>query len=254
MNTQDNIKKNHTETRKKHEGKSLLAEAQRFKRSIGTKNESSLHKTLKFRYTGAGGKSEVQSGGFVADGRRKNGEYIEIQTGSFGPLRKKVKEFASLGKVRIIHPIPVNKKIEVFDTKGKLLSRRKSPLHGTLWDLFDALLYAPELPLIKNVKIEAVLVDITEKRIKDGKGSWRRKGISIKDKEMTAYHESVVFSKKSDYLRFIPFKKGEEFTVTAHAQKAGIKRHISQKTLYVLTKMNIINRIGKKGKAWVYVR
>jgi len=234
--------------------KSLLEEAERFKRSIGTKNESSLHKTLKFQYTGEGGKSEVQTGEYVADGRRKDGEYIEVQTGSFGPLKKKVKEFASLGKVRIIHPIPVTKKIEVFNTKGKLLSRRKSPLHGNLWDLFDALLYAPELPLIKNVQIEAVLVDITEKRIKDDKGSWRRKGISIKDKELSAYHESVVFSKKSDYMRFIPFKKGEEFTVTAHAQKAGIKRHISQKALYVLTKMKVINRIGKKGKAWVYVR
>jgi len=234
--------------------KSLLEEAQRFKRSIGTKNESSLHKTLKFQYTGTGGKSEVQTGEFVADGRRKDGEYIEVQTGSFGPLRKKVKEFASLDNVRIIHPIPVNKTIEVFDTKGKLLTRRKSPLHGSLWDLFDALLYAPELPLIKNVQIEVVLADITEKRVKDGKGAWRRKGISIKDKELTAYHESVVFAKKSDFTRFIPFKKGEEFTVSSHAQKAGIKRHISQKALYVLTKMKVINRIGKKGKAWVYAR
>ena len=234
--------------------KSLLEEAARFRRSIGTKNESSLHKTLKFQYTGDGGKSEVQTGEFVADGIRKDGEYIEVQTGSFGPLRKKVKEFASLGKVRIIHPIPLNKKIEVFDTKGKLLSRRKSPLHGSLWDLFDALLYAPELPLIKNVRIEVVLADITEKRVKDGKGAWRRKGISIKDKELSAYHESVVFAKKNDYMRFIPFKKGEEFTVSSHAQKAGIKRHISQKALYVLTRMKVINRIGKKGKAWVYVR
>jgi len=234
--------------------KSLLEEAQRFKRSIGTKNESSLHKTLKFQYTGDGGKSEVQTGEFVADGRRKDGEYIEVQTGSFGPLRKKVKEFAALDKVRVIHPIPVNKKIEVFDTKGNLLSRRKSPLQGSLWDLFDALLYAPELPLIKNVQIEVVLADITEKRVKDGKGAWRRKGISIKDKELTAYHESVIFTKKSDFTRFIPFKKGEEFTVSSHAQKAGIKRHISQKVLYVLTKMKVINRIGKKGKAWVYTR
>jgi hypothetical protein len=233
--------------------KSLLAEATRFRKSIGTKNESSLHKTLKFQYTGADGKTELQTGEFVADGRRKNGEYIEVQTGSFGPLRKKVKEFASLDKVRIIHPIAVNKKIEVFDTNGKLLYRRKSPVHGTLWNLFDALLYAPELPLLKNIQIEAVLVDITEKRVKDGKGAWRRKGISIKDKELSAYHESVVFAKKNDFMRFIPFKKREEFTVTTHAQKTGIKRHISQKVLYVLTKMKIIKRLGKRGNAWLYV-
>ena len=223
--------------------------------SIGTKNESSLHKTLKFQYTGSGGKTEVEAGEFVADGRRKDGEYIEVQTGSFAPLRKKVKELSKSAKVRIIHPIAVVKKIEVFDTKGKLLYRRKSPVRGCLWDLFDAIMYAPELALLKNVTIEAVLADITEKRIKDGKGSWRRKGISKQDKELSAYHESIVFTKKSDYLKhFVPFKKNEEFTVTSHAEKAGIKRHFSQKALYTLTKMKVIKRIGKKGNAWVYTR
>ena len=177
-----------------------------------------------------------------------------MQTGSFGPLRKKVKEFASRGKVRIVHPIAVNNKIEVFDTKGKLLYRRKSPVHGTIWDLFNALLYAPELPLTKNITVEVVLVDITEKRVKDGKGTWRRKGISKINKELSAYHESVLFAKKSDYMRFIPFKKGVEFTVTSHAKETGIKRAMSQKVLYVLCKMKVIKRIGKKGNAWVYVR
>jgi len=252
LNTRDNTKRVHT---KKKEGrKSLLAEAQRFKRSIGTKNESSLHKTLKFQYTGAGGKSEVEVGEFVADGVRRDGEYIEVQTGSFGPLRKKVKAFASHGRVRIIHPIAVTLRIEVYDTKGKLLYKRKSPLHGSLWDLFNALLYAPELPLTKNVIIEAVLADITEKRIKDGKGAWRRKGISKLDKELTAYHKNVIFTKKNDFMCFIPFKKGVEFTVTSHAKATGIKRAMSQKVLYVLCKMRVIKRIGKKSNAWVYVR
>jgi len=235
--------------------KSLLAEAARFRKSIGTKNESSLHRTLKFQYTGAGGKSEVEVGEYVADGINKNGEYIEVQTGSFKPLLEKVKKFASLGKVRIIHPIAVTRKIEVYSGEGKLLYRRKSPVHGSMWDVFDALLYAPSLPLIKNVVIEIILADITEKRVKDGKGSFRRKGISKMDKELTAFHESIIFSKKTDYLKhFIPFKKSEEFTVTSHAKKAGVKRHVSQKALYTLCKMNVIKRIGKKGKAWVYTR
>ncbi|MCL2229931.1 MAG: hypothetical protein FWC01_02450 [Treponema sp.] len=235
--------------------KSLLAEAQRFKRSIGTKNESSLHKTLKFQYTGEGGKSEVQVGEFVADGISKKGEYIEVQTGSFAPLRKKVKEFASHGSVRIIHPIPISKKIEVFDTKGKLLYRRKSPVRGSIWDLFDALLHAPEIALVKNITIEAALVDTTEKRVKDGKGTWRKKGISKRDKSLAAFHESVIFAKKADFIKhFVPFKTKEEFTVTSHAEKAEIKRHVSQKALYVLTKMKAIKRVGKKGQAWVYTR
>jgi len=235
--------------------KSLLEEAQRFRKSIGTKNESSLHRALKFQYTGTGGKSEVQVGEYVADGITKKGEYIEVQTGSFAPLRKKVKEFVSHGNVRIIYPVSITKKIEVFDTKGKLLYRRKSPVRGSLWDLFDALLYAPELALVKGITIEVALVDTTEKRIKDGKGTWRKKGISKKDKSLAAFHESVIFTKKADFIKhFVPFKTTEEFTVTSHAEKTEIKRHISQKALYVLAKMKVVKRIGKKGKSWIYTR
>jgi len=239
---------------RKVKAKSLLAEAQRFRKSIGTKNESSLHRTLKFRYTGKDGKAETQVGDYVADGIRDDGEYIEVQTGSFGPLKKKIKEFAANGRVRIIHPIAVTKNIEVFDTEGKLLYRRKSPVRGCERDIFEALLHAPELPLIKGVTIEIVLADITEKRIKDGRGSWRRKGISIADRELAAWHESKVFKKPGDYLCFVPFKKNEEFTVSSYAVKTGIKTHTARKILYVLTKMKLIKRIGKKARAWVYTR
>ena len=246
--------------------KSLLAEAKRFRKSIGTKNESSLHRTLKFQYTGRGGRSEVEVGEFVADGIRSDGEFIEVQTGSFAPLKKKVKEFTasstrsvasstrSAASVRIIHPIAVNKRIEVFSTEGKLLYKRKSPLHGSIWSVFDALLGAPTLPLTKGVIIEVILCDITEKRVKDGKGSWRRKGISIRDKELSILHESKVFSKPKDFLQFIPFKKGEEFTVSSLEKQAKINKSTAQKALYVLAKMNVVKKVGKKGRAWVYKR
>ncbi|MDR1839386.1 MAG: hypothetical protein LBQ93_07395 [Treponema sp.] len=236
-------------------------------KSIGTRNESSLHRTLKFQYTGPGGKTEVEAGEFVADGIRKNGEYIEVQTGSFAPLKKKVKEFASYGKVRIIHPVAVKKIIEVYKPvlgkkakkqagveNGELLYRRKSPVKGSLWNIFDALMYAPELPLIRGVSIEIVLIDITEIRVKDGKGSWRRKGISIKDRQLTYWHESVLFEKPADYLRFIPFKKKEEFTTSILAERAGVDKWTAQKALYVLTKLKIVKRTGKKSNSWVYVR
>jgi hypothetical protein len=221
---------------------------------IGTNNESSLHRALKFQYTGPRGKTEVEVGEFIADGIRKDGEFIEIQTSSFGPLKKKIKEFASLGKVRIVHPIAITKELELYDTDGNLLYRKKSPLHGTQWDIFDVLLYAPEIPLTRGVTIEVALVDIIEKRVKDGKGARRRKGISIRDKELLAFHESIVLSKKKDYLRFVPFKKGDEFTVLSFAEKAKIKRTVSQKAVYVLNKMKVIKRVGKKRNTFVYVR
>jgi hypothetical protein len=220
-------------------------------------NESSLHRKLKFQYAGKGGKTEVSVGEYVADGRRKDGEYIEVQTGSFGPLKDKVKELAASGSIRIIHPVAVKKIIEVYkpgNPLGALLYRRKSPLKGSPWDIFNALLSAPLLPLIRGLSIEVVLADILEKRIKDGKGSWRRKGISLYDKELAACHESVLLKKPSDYLRFVPFKKKEEFTVSLLAEREGINANTARKALYVLTKMGVVKRKGKMGRAWVYKR
>ena len=226
------------------------------RKNIGTKNESSLHRTLKFQYAGPEGKTEVETGGYVADGIRKDGEYIEVQTGSFAPLKKKVKEFAAHGKVRIIHPIAAAKKIEVYAPgRGKKpLYSRKSPQKKSLWNLFDALVHAPELPLTRGLTIEVVMVDITEKRVKDGKGSWRRKGISLKDRSLSAWHESVLFKKPADFLQFVPFKKKEEFTCASLAERENVDLSTAQKVLYVLNKLKVVDRIGKKGNSWVYVR
>ena len=232
------------------------------KNSIGTLSESSLHRTLKYYYTGPEGMTEVGIGGYVADGVNPSGELIEVQTGSFSAIKNKVKDFACQGMVKIIHPVALSKYIEVYEpkpakkgkktVKGELLYRRKSPVKGTYWDLFDALMHAPELASYPNVEIEVVLADVTEIRIRDGKGSWRRKGVSIFDRELDKWYDSISLEKKNDYLRFIPFKKKETFTVRDLAKKVGISEAAARKTLYVLTKINLTERVGKKGNFYVY--
>jgi hypothetical protein len=182
----------------------------------------------------------------------EEGEMLEVQTGSFGPLKKKVPELLRLGPVRIVHPIIIRKSIETWDAKGTLLRSRKSPRKGTPWDLFKALIYAPELPLLPGLSLELALVDVLEKRVLDGKGSWRRKGASIADKSVTEYHETLVFNAPRDYKYFLPFKARETFTVRLLAEKAGIPTAVAQKALYVLTRIGLVKRVGKEGNAWVY--
>jgi hypothetical protein len=219
---------------------------------IGTERESSLHRALKFRYSGDGGETETLAGDFVCDARTRDGELIEIQTGSFGPLKEKVKTLARTGKIRIIHPIIVRKEIELYDTEGKLLRRRRSPRKGSCWDLFKALLYAPDLPLSKNLIVELALVDVLEKRVDDSKGSWRRKGASISDRSLSAWHERIILAKPRDYGRFIPFTKKERFTVRSLSEKTGIDTSLARKCLYVLTKMGLVERVGKERNSLVY--
>jgi hypothetical protein len=219
---------------------------------IGTEKESSLHRALKFRYTGPEGRRETPVGNYVCDGTTGEGEIIEVQTGSFGAFREKIRRLAETGKVRIIHPVAVQKYIELYDTGGRLIRRRKSPGKNGPWHLFKVLLYAPELPLLPNLTIEIALVDVLERRKDDGKGSWRRKGVSIVDKSLAGWRGSVVLSRVSDYRRFVPFGRAEEFTVKDLAAKAGIDAALARKCLYVLSRLDVVKRTGKRGNAAVY--
>ena len=223
-------------------------------RLIGTRNETSLHRELKFSYTECGGKTEAEIDGFVADGINAKGEVIEVQTGSLGPIRKKVIKIASKKKIRIIYPAIITKYIEVYNLKNKLQYRRKSPMRGSAWDIFNALIYAPDLPLVSNLTIEIVLIDAVEHRINDGKGSWRRRGISIKDRRLLVLHEKIILEEPKDYIKFLPFKKKDIITTALLGERAGIDKNLARKTLYVLFKMGLVERIGKQGNAWVYCR
>ena len=218
---------------------------------IGTIKESSLHKSLKFSYCDSE-KTEISVDGYVCDGQSDSGELIEVQTGSFGPLKDKIKDLSKKKKVRIVYPVILTKYIETYNTDKELLRKRKSPQKGSIWDLFDALIYAPDLCRSPRVTIELVLLDIVEKRVDDGKGTWRRKGITIEDRIPVSWHKSVTLKKLNDYCLFIPFDENQCFTAKDLALNAGIPVHLSQKCLYVLYKVGFVERVGKEKNAHVY--
>jgi hypothetical protein len=225
--------------------------------NIGVLKESSLHKYLKYQYSGIAGKTEIAVDGYVCDGQTKSGELIEVQTGSFGPLKEKIKNLSKDKKIRIIHPIIKRKYIETFDTNGIRLRKRKSPLIGTAWDLFNALIYAPELAKTPGVTIELAFIDIVERRKDDGKGYWRRKFVSIEDKTPyapldSAGYESIILKNLDDYHQFLPFGQEESFTVNDLALNAKISIALARKCLYVLNKIGVVERIGKKKNAHIY--
>ena len=237
--------------------------------------ESTLHAQLKRLYAGPSGKEEVSIGSYVCDGQTAFGEIIEIQTGGFGPLKNKLKMIAQDYTVRIVHPIIRNKYIETYSTENKLIRKRLSPKRGSLWDVFKALLYAPRLVLESDISVELVALDITEKRIADGNGSWRRKGISIFDKELITIHDRLCLRYPEDYSTFIPFLMEETFTIldffhrnheeSAEYSGKGDSRFVepckeklsyplAQKAVYVLYQIGLIERTGKRGNFYLYRR
>ncbi|MDR0389850.1 MAG: hypothetical protein LBH73_07255 [Spirochaetaceae bacterium] len=221
---------------------------------IGTRRETSLHKALKTRYTGKGGKTEVVHQGFVCDGIDASGTIIEVQTANFAAIYQKAERLSRKEKLVIVYPVIKTCLIEVYDTEEKLLRQRKSPKKGSAWDIFNELIYAPLLPSLSNLSIELALVDAVEHRIQDGKGSWRRKGVSIADRKLLEFHETINLEGIASYTRFIPAELEADFTVKDLAQTANINETTARKAAYVLTRLKLVERTGKKGRAWLYKR
>lgn len=219
---------------------------------IGTEKESTLHKALKRSYAGEDGVVEVEVGRYVCDALRADGVMVEVQTGSFGPLKGKAQALAASGPVRIIHPIPAVRFIEVWNSDGSLIRRRRSPRKGSPWDLFASLVYAPELPLVRGITIELAMTEETERRVDDGRGSWRRKGVSIADRELRAIRETHVLSSPADYCRFVPFAATDAFGTRELAATARIQLSLARKALYVLSRIGVVVEIEKKGNAKRY--
>jgi len=221
---------------------------------IGTRKEKSLHAELKRRYAGDNGFTEISIDSFVCDAIREDGEIVEVQTGSFAPLIPKVTALAKKARVRIVHPVAASRTIETYSPEGALLRSRKSPKRGSYWDLFAALVYAPHLARTPGIAIEVALVEDAETRVEDGRGSWRRKGVSIVDRRLTAVRQTYLFSTIDDYARLLPETLPTPFSASDLAKAAGITPVLARKSLYVLARLGVAEAAGKRGNAKLFVR
>ena len=213
--------------------------------------EQTLHEQLKDIYARETGEIESVLGDYRVDVVRGD-LLIEIQTRSFSSIRDKLKDLAQDNRVRLVHPIAYQKWIIRLDKNEKQVSRRKSPRRGRVEDIFYELVYMPRLLMSPNFELEIALVDLEEYWIDDGKGSWRRRRWSIHDKRMLELRERHLFKSPQDFKRLIPETLPTEFTSRMLSKETGLNTRLAQKMLYCLSKMNIVERNGKKGRAYLY--
>jgi len=214
--------------------------------------EYSLHSEVKAWYSALGDELEVKvNDGFVIDVLRDN-LLIEIQTRNFSAIEKKLNRLVVDNRVRLVYPIAKLKWIVYVSKLGDVVSRRKSPKRGKLIDLFYELVHLSYLVKNKNFSFEVLLIEEEELRCNDGNGSWRRSGVSIKDRRLLTAFDRVVFDNSRGFLRFLPFDMGESFTNKFLAKKLGVSIRLAQKITYCLRKMDLISIDGKKMKELLF--
>ena len=220
---------------------------------IGLLAERPLHRSLKQHYAGESGVIEQPVQTFVVDVVR-DGQIIEIQTRGFSALKRKLASLLPHRSVLLVHPIPTTKWLVKIGDTGEILSRRRSPRHGSVVDLFSELVSFPHLIDHPNFALEVVLTSEEEILRFDGPRGRRRKGWVSESRHLLEIHETVRFESAADLGSLVPEDLDEPFSTASLAAALGCPRRLAQQMTYCLRSTDTIRIAGKTGNALHYVR
>lgn len=224
--------------------------------SIGLLNEKPLHAALKQWVAQPGDRFEVSVDGYVIDIVRNDvrGDLLlEIQTGGFGALKRKLINLTRTHTVRLIYPIAQETWIVKLPADDRDAgTRRKSPKRGRVEDLFRGLVSFPHLLAEENFAIEVLLTREEELRRYVGGRSWRKRGWRTEERRLLDVVDRCLFTSPDDCLELLPPAVGSSFTTKDLAETLAIRRQLAQKMAYCLREMGAIEVVGKQARSVLY--
>jgi hypothetical protein len=225
-------------------------------RRIGTLAEKSLHASLKAHYAQPGDTLECDLDGYVIDILRPTADgscrCIEIQTRSLAKMKPKLQALLDRYPIQVVYPIATERFIVRIDADGVMQSRRKSPKHGSVFDLFPELVSFPALVCHPNLSLEVLLIREEELWHDDGQGSWRRKRWSIYDRRLIEAVRAVPLQTPADFAALLPATLPMTFDSGELASAIRQPRYIAQKMAYCLREMDALKITGKRRNALLY--
>ncbi len=214
--------------------------------------ETSLHRQLKALYSAEPESQEVRVDAYRIDAVHQ-GRLIEIQQGSLGAIRAKVRRLLEQHDVTVVKPLAARKLlIRRKKAGGKIVSTRHSPRRETIADLFADLVYFVDVFPNPRLTIEVVLTLQEEHRVTVRKRWWRGPDFRVTDRLLVGIEGRVTLKTNSDLLRLLPEGMGESFTTEEIARLAPMPRWLAQKMAYCLRKVGAIEQLGKRGNSWLY--
>lgn len=221
---------------------------------IGTLRETHLHAALKQHYAQPGDLIEFPVDGYVADIRRGDA-LIEIQTGSFSALRRKLPQLLANYQVLLVHPIAIERWLVNEDAAGTRI-RRKSPRRGTWRDVFAELVSLAELAAHPNFALEVVLVKDEQVRQPapppTRRRRWRARQWHPVERRLLSVEGTLRLIEPVDYLVALPETLVMPFTNRDLATALKTPAWAAARITYCLRKMGAIVDVGRSGRAVLY--
>ena len=189
---------------------------------------------------------------FVADVLDGNTIY-EIQTGSFAPLREKIRwilENTSYNVV-LIHPIAETKWMSTISRDGKIGQRKKSPKKESLRDIAGELYFISEF--LTSPRFSLVILTLEAEQYKkntaaEGKRPRYKKYELIPISLLRAH----IFRSLDDYRIFIPDDLPETFTVKDFSMRSKIIGLDAYSIVKTLTSLGFFEPTDTIGRAQAY--
>lgn len=181
------------------------------------------------------------------------GTLIEIQQASLAALRKKTRALLETHDVIVVKPLSAMKTILRLKRKnGLVATRRISPRHETIHDLFQDLVHFVNVFPHPRLTLEVLLTEQEETRIPKRKRWYRSKDYSVADRRLVAVRSRHILRTAADLARLLPAGLDECFTTAEIAQLAKIPRWLAQKMAYCLRQTGSISIAGKRRHAVLY--
>ncbi len=220
---------------------------------IGTLREGALHAQLKEWYRRPGDELEKRLSGYVVDIVR--GELlIEVQTGGFAPLRRKLDVLTREHPVRIVAPVARERRIVRLSSEGEILSTRRSPKHGRVEDVFSRLVSIPTLLCRPQLELEILLTEEDELRVYRPGKAFRRHGWVVSERSLSGVTGCIRIAGPEDAAALLPSQLPESFDTAELAEAAAITRRLAQQMTYCLRAMGMLEITGDRRRAHVYRR
>lgn len=213
---------------------------------IGTLNESSLHAQLKQLLSEQGDEFEVELDGFVIDIRRGD-LLIEVQTGAFGAMGRKLDRLLAEYRIQLVHPVATETYLHKPGAKP-----RRSPNKGSVYSVLDELVSIPTLLDHPNLTLDVYLVTIDKIQKHDPKARRGRGGWRTTDKQLRSIEELYHFTDTEDLVALMPDALPPTFTTADIASAGDFGRDVAQKLAYCLRALDRIEILDRTKAGYVY--
>jgi hypothetical protein len=215
--------------------------------SIGVLREGPLHAAIKAMLAGPGDRFEVPIDGFVIDLVRADGELVEVQTGGFAALGRKLDALLDTHRCRIVYPVAAERRIVRVDRDGEITSVRRSPRRAGVVEVFDKFVAFPSLLTHPHLTVEVLL--LREDHVRGRRPE--RVGRRTRDpgeRRLIDVLDRVEFGGPDDVVRMLPALPSDPFSTRELAALLGCNVLLAQRTAYCLRMMGIIEAAGKRGR------